>query len=428
MPGEAGPGRWPAAYVRAAEALRVGSPSASCPTTTDSPSVYGEHRAAWPVSRMAAFSMRDPQTRSPAVRKMTSRAMTAGPSRRTRSRMRRVVVERGSRTAACPRWPSAWRRRPRSVRPAGSAVRASCTREAGVERPAGPVAAATQDRARTAPTPDDRPPPARSPPTASRRLRRSSSRDLRSAARRVRSAGDRSATAPVEHRRREHVVVQLAAGPTPSGLRRGDRAAGSGRARVARAPTPAARPGASVNSRELLRAQRDLPAARRHEEAQRLRMRRRAPRPACRSAHRRRAPGRSCRRRRAAGASRARSSREPARRSPRPRSAASRAADRRSRRAHRRRTPRPARAVVPDRHAPAPDLLEHRIDERGLDLPSRLVPRRGPVEGAPTGSTTAARARRLVEEVEMQVVAVDVRDPALEPLADAARRRPRARR
>ena len=73
--------------------------------------------------------------------------------------------------------------------------------------------------------------------------------------------------------------------------------------------------------------------------------------------------------------------------------------------------------AVADRDAPAADLLEHGVDECGLDLEARRVCRELGVERL-DGFEDCVAGGPLVEEVEMQVVAVDVRDAGLEARAD----------
>ena len=77
--------------------------------------------------------------------------------------------------------------------------------------------------------------------------------------------------------------------------------------------------------------------------------------------------------------------------------------------------PRPGvrRAAVADRDAPAAHLLDHGIHERALDLEAGRVSGEALVERVDRFEDRVARGP-LVEEVEVQVVAVDVRDAGLE--------------
>ena len=223
----------------------------------------------------------------------------------------------------------------------------------------------------------------------------------------------RVAAAPVEHRRREHVVVQLPADPAVR-LRGGDGPEDPVALERLERRLQRLRRGIRELA-ELLRAQRDLAAARRHEEAQRLRCcvalgvghagqrvvdvrpddRAGAPEPSERlDAQQPRAGGRLLvpdplhHELQVGGLD------------------AHAVAGRRAR-----------RRVLADRHAPAPHLLQHGVHERRFDVPPHLVVGEAPVERRHGLDERPARGG-LVEEVEMQVVAVDVRDPALEPLPD----------
>ena len=75
------------------------------------------------------------------------------------------------------------------------------------------------------------------------------------------------------------------------------------------------------------------------------------------------------------------------------------------------------RRAVADRDTPAAHLLEHGVDERGLDL-ERGSPSGSCALNALTGFEDGVAGGALVEEVEVEVVAVDVRDAALEQIAD----------
>ena len=75
------------------------------------------------------------------------------------------------------------------------------------------------------------------------------------------------------------------------------------------------------------------------------------------------------------------------------------------------------RGGVADGHAPAPHLLEHGVDELGLDLVVSHAVRQPLVERTDGLEHGVARGV-LVEEVEVQVVAVDVRDRRLEALPE----------
>jgi hypothetical protein len=78
---------------------------------------------------------------------------------------------------------------------------------------------------------------------------------------------------------------------------------------------------------------------------------------------------------------------------------------------------RVGRAVLADGHAPAADPLQDGVDELVLDLARHVAGRHAQTERLQRLHDRQAR-RPLVEEVEVQVVAVDVGDPRLEPLAD----------
>ena len=76
-----------------------------------------------------------------------------------------------------------------------------------------------------------------------------------------------------------------------------------------------------------------------------------------------------------------------------------------------------ARAVATDDDPPAAHLLEHRVHELGLDFEVLGIRRQLPVERV-DGFKDRRPSGALVQEVEMQVVAVDVGDARLEPIAD----------